>query len=329
MNQTDKSTSSMIFTLEDDNASAPVYDSKSNSWEQTLNEMRNSRNRQASSPAHELSDFIASGKSNRAEIPRLSAQKNPYAEELNAFADLRMNKKHHLPPPTPFEKDTDGESAEKAGDWSRLIDLPKPKHTSTAPITPTKSFGDEELDYAYREYLKKREQDHNAHIQAAPDDDIGVLIQEDWLTAQQALQSERNRKHQMPIRTEKLNENAPSTDEIIGEVDDNGEFVVQEQRSVPNVPEITVHVYDLPQLPSTRKIKVFSEKELLAEIQARLRPHLTNAVSGMVRQVLQKKMAMLSYDLQTMLNEETPQMVEDVLEHNLTHIMREIKNKLS
>lgn len=307
----------MIFTLEDDNASAPVYDSKSSSWEQTLNEMRSNRHRQSGNPTHELNDFIASGKSNRAEITRLSAQNNPYAAELNAFADLRMNKKRETTLPEKTEKDAD---------WSRLIDVPKKPQ---APLSASQTFGDEELDYAYQEYLKKREQDHNAQIQAHSDDEIGVLIQEDWLTAQQALQSERNRKHQTPLYTVKLNENAPTTDEIIGDIDENGEFIVQEQRFVPSVPEITVHVYELPQLPSTRKIKVLSEKELLAEIQARLRPHLTNAVSGMVRQVLQKKMAMLSYDLQTMLNEETPQMVEDVLEHNLTHIMREVKNKMS
>lgn len=319
MNHTDKSTSSMIFTLEDDNAAAPVYDSQASSWEQTLNEMRNNRNRQNINPNNELSQFVSQTKQQptRPEYTKFSAQTNPYAQELEAFADLRMNKKSNYREPLASEP-------EKTGDWSRLIDIPKPKHTSTVP---TQSFGDEELDYAYREYLKKREQDHNQQAQAA-DDDIGVLIQEDWLTAQQALQSERNRRHQNPLHTVTLNEDAPVTDEIVGDIDENGEFVVQEQHRIPSVPAITVHVYDLPQLPTTRKIKVLSEKELLAEIQARLRPHLANAVSGMVRQALQKKMAMLSYDLQTMLNEETPQMVDDVLEHNLTHIMREIKNKL-
>lgn len=319
MNHTDKSTSSMIFTLEDDNAAAPVYDSQASSWEQTLNEMRNNRNRQNINQNNELSQFVSQTKQQptRPEYTKFSAQTNPYAQELEAFADLRMNKKSNYREPLASEP-------EKTGDWSRLIDIPKPKHTSTVP---TQSFGDEELDYAYREYLKKREQDHNQQVQAA-DDDIGVLIQEDWLTAQQALQSERNRRHQNPLHTVTLNEDAPVTDEIVGDIDENGEFVVQEQHRIPSVPAITVHVYDLPQLPTTRKIKVLSEKELLAEIQARLRPHLANAVSGMVRQALQKKMAMLSYDLQTMLNEETPQMVDDVLEHNLAHIMREIKNKL-
>ena len=46
----------------------------------------------------------------------------------------------------------------------------------------------------------------------------------------------------------------------------------------------------------------------------------------MVRQALQKKLAMLSYDLQTMLNEETPQLVEDVLDHNLNAIFRSVKD---
>ena len=61
-------------------------------------------------------------------------------------------------------------------------------------------------------------------------------------------------------------------------------------------------------------------------IRERLKPHLSNAVAGMVRQALQKKLAMLSYDLQTMLNEETPQLVEDVLDHNLNAIFRSVKD---
>lgn len=326
MNHTDKSLSSMIFTLEDDNAAAPVYDGQASSWEQTLNEMRSNRNRQNANPDAELNDFIAQTKhqSSRAGYNKFSAQTNPYAQELEAFADLRMKKKSTYREPVIEQP----EQPEKSGDWSRLIEIPKTKHISSMPATNIEQgFGNEELDYAYREYLKKREVEHNQSISSG-DDDIGVLIQEDWLTAQQALRSERNRRHQNPLHTLILNEDAPLTDEIVGDIDENGEFVVQEQHSIPSVPMITVHVYDLPQLPTTKKIKILSEKELLAQIQTRLRPHLTNAVSGMVRQALQKKMAMLSYDLQTMLNEEAPQMIDDVLEHNLNHIMREIKSKL-
>jgi len=92
------------------------------------------------------------------------------------------------------------------------------------------------------------------------------------------------------------------------------------------LPAVAVHVYELPDLPSTRRVRVLSEQELMQGIRDKLLPHLSNAVAGMVRQALQKKLAMLSYDLQTMLNEETPQLVEDVLDHNLNAIFRSVKD---
>ena len=92
------------------------------------------------------------------------------------------------------------------------------------------------------------------------------------------------------------------------------------------LPDVAVHVYELPDLPSTRRVRVLSEQELMQGIRDKLLPHLSNAVAGMVRQALQKKLAMLSYDLQTMLNEETPQLVEDVLDHNLNAIFRSVKD---
>ena len=73
-------------------------------------------------------------------------------------------------------------------------------------------------------------------------------------------------------------------------------------------------------------MRVISEQELMQGIRDKLLPHLSNAVAGMVRHALQKKLAMLSYDLQTMLNEETPQLVEDVLDHNLNAIFRSVKD---
>ncbi|MFC2506601.1 MAG: hypothetical protein ACFNXU_03665, partial [Kingella sp. (in: b-proteobacteria)] len=59
-----------------------------------------------------------------------------------------------------------------------------------------------------------------------------------------------------------------------------------------------------------------------------LKPHLSNAVAGMVRQALQKKLATISYDLQISLNDETPKIVQEVLEHNLDIVFRTVKNSL-
>ena len=99
-------------------------------------------------------------------------------------------------------------------------------------------------------------------------------------------------------------------------------------RSGEALPAAAVYVYALPELPSTRRIRVLSEQELVASLEERLKVHLSNAVAGMVRHVLQKKLATLAYDLQMVLNAETPQLVEEVLSHNMASIMRAVKDSL-
>ena len=184
-----------------------------------------------------------------------------------------------------------------------------------------KPFGDKELDAAYREYLSQSVEEHNQR-DSITDTKVDVLIQEDWLAAQTALQSERTRRYANEIKTVLLKSTAsePAAEAApayLGSLKNDAPVAL---------PDVAVHVYELPDLPSTRRVRVISEQELMQGIRDKLLPHLSNAVAGMVRQALQKKLAMLSYDLQTMLNEETPQLVEDVLDHNLNAIFRSVKD---
>ena len=182
-------------------------------------------------------------------------------------------------------------------------------------------FGDKELDAAYREYLSQSVEEHNQR-DSITDTDVDVLIQEDWLAAQTTLQSERTRRYAHEIKTVLLKSTAG---ESAAEAASASLGSLKNDAPVA-LPDVAVHVYELPDLPSTRRVRVISEQELMQGIRDKLLPHLSNAVAGMVRQALQKKLAMLSYDLQTMLNEETPQLVEDVLDHNLNAIFRSVKD---
>ena len=182
-------------------------------------------------------------------------------------------------------------------------------------------FGDKELDAAYREYLSQSVAEHNWR-DSITDTEVDVLIQEDWLAAQTALQSERTRRYAHETKTVLLKSTAG---ESAAEAASASLGSLKNDAPVA-LPDVAVHVYELPDLPSTRRVRVLSEQELMQGIRDKLLPHLSNAVAGMVRQALQKKLAMLSSDLQTMLNEETPQLVEDVLDHNLNAIFRSVKD---
>ena len=190
--------------------------------------------------------------------------------------------------------------------------------TWQSPPVPER-FGDEELDLAYREYLRHREAEHNQRVQqAAQGEDVAVLLQEDWLAAQSALKTENNRRYLHAQQTVVMQQNQPLQTVEMHET----------AAGQPYLPPCTVHVYDLPNLPSTRRIRILSEQELINRIQEKLQIHLSNAMAGLVRQAVQKKLATLTYDLQLMLNEETEKVVRDVLEHNLTAVFRSVKDAM-
>lgn len=208
-----------------------------------------------------------------------------------------------------------------------MLNQSSPEHITIVPPRDLRNenderFGDEELDRAYREYLRQREAQHNHRVRhvAHAQTDVGVLLQEDWLAAQTALLSERNRRHLQAAKTVILNGDNP-----MQEVDLN-QLAEQGHDAQNWLPACTVHVYDLPDLPSTRRIRILSEQELMQRIQDKLQVHLSNAMAGLVRQAVQKKLATLTYDLQVMLNDETAKVVHDVLEHNLSAVFRSVKD---
>lgn len=188
----------------------------------------------------------------------------------------------------------------------------------------TTHFGDSELDAAYREYLHRCEAEHNAQLKNTVQTDVDVLIQEDWLAAQNALQSERNRRHLVEKQTIVLKNNHDAMGEEL--ILTPTEITLPENTT--KLPEFAIHVYEIPNAHTNRKLRVVSEKELMQGIVDKLKPHLSNAVAGMVRQALQKKLATISYDLQISLNDETPKIVQEVLEHNLDIVFRTVKNSL-
>ena len=276
------------------------------------------------------------------DTPRMN-QNNPFASDM-VFTLSEDNDFRPAPAPqTPALSDNDWErnlnalrsrqETDHANDRASFPDititLPSEREHNLRDLSDIypntnelRPFGDKELDAAYREYLSQSVAEHNWR-DSITDTEVDVLIQEDWLAAQTALQSERTRRYAHETKTVLLKSTAGESAAEAASAASLGSLKTDAPVALPDV---AVHVYELPELPSTRRVRVISEQELMQGIRDKLLPHLSNAVAGMVRQALQKKLAMLSYDLQTMLNEETPQLVEDVLDHNLNAIFRSVKD---
>lgn len=194
-------------------------------------------------------------------------------------------------------------------------------------------------DKVLREYMRKWQEEHNAEVAQHEDietDDM-VLLQENWLSAQNALQMRASEKHIESTRTVWLNPKRqtvefpePQTEsedimpsENMNETEHSDGFDdVPEQKVVVNINVLN------PQAIGRREVFCISEQELAERLIKRMRPHVTDAVNGMIRVALQKQMALLSYNLQQTLNEQAPALVEDLLDHNVKKVLADLKYEM-
>lgn len=180
----------------------------------------------------------------------------------------------------------------------------------------------------YRAYLQQWQQQSTleAQQQESALNDTALLIQEDWLAAQSCLQS-------API-----DETLPSGCTV--QLKGNQATIVQAETSESDVtdvntdfsengqPVIHVHMHVIePRGTANRAVTCISEQALLQQLSEKLRPHLADVLSGMVRVAVQKHTAGLVTTLQRELLAEVPSAVDDVLKYNLTQVMNNFKKR--
>lgn len=89
---------------------------------------------------------------------------------------------------------------------------------------------------------------------------------------------------------------------------------------------VLLNVYQ-PNVRSQNPLLCLSEEKLLAQLSEKLRPHLSDALAGMVKTIIQRKQAAMLQDLQQSLMESVPQLVDDVLNHNLARALAALKKE--
>ena len=237
-------------------------------------------------------------------------------------------------PVEPQQEDFDWERGLEQLRERRHSDTPQPEsHIEAVPITakPARAADTSHAkaqEKALREYLLQWQQTHNESIpeEEGAETDTTVLLQEDWLAAQTALQA-ADESQVVKTHTVWLNPKRQSAAEPAPTQNPTQHF--SEDEALPDSEGIPVVVQVLdPQVTAHQPVMCLSESELMARLSKRLRPHLTDAVNGMVRVAVQKQAAALTYQLQQNLNEQTPALVDEILEYNLKAVMSEIKYDL-
>ena len=210
----------------------------------------------------------------------------------------------------------------------------------------TVKLDDANRDAVLTEYLRKWQEEHNAMLEEeaaeTAETDAMVILQENWLNAQSSLQMSASDRQIESTRTVWLNpkrktvefdapvKDAPVKDEATSSENENPQ--AQEQVSddlKQETPPITVHINVLnPQVINRREVFCISEQDLSERLIKRLRPHVADAVNGMIRTAVQKQMALFTYQLQQTLSEQAPDLVEQLLDYNVKKILNDIKYEM-
>ena len=214
------------------------------------------------------------------------------------------------------------------------------------PKAKSVKLDDANRDAVLTEYLRKWQEEHNAMLEEdaaeTAETDAMVILQENWLNAQSSLQMSASDRQIESTRTVWLNPkrktvefDAPVKDAPIKEEATSSENEgpqAQEQVSddlKQEMPPITVNINVLnPQVINRREVFCISEQDLSERLIRRLRPHVADAVNGMIRTAVQKQMALFTYQLQQTLSEQAPDLVEQLLDYNVKKILNDIKYEM-
>lgn len=236
-------------------------------------------------------------------------------------------------------------SHDPVNNWEQsLKKLRETRHNNPMPSARTqqgnvKSNDKNQLKALRREalkaYLKQWQDENNAAFNhEEQQDDVQVLLQDDWLDAQNILQGDAKEQqiaHQATVWIKRPS--IVATQSAATHSSTHSTAHSKDEATSANVPtewhDVAVNVNVLnPHIVSHRPVLCLSEEELVERLRQRLLPHLSDAVGGMVRTAIQRQANEWSMRLQKALMAEVPNLVGDVVDHNLKVALSEIKYNL-
>ncbi|MDO4694910.1 MAG: hypothetical protein Q4A62_09915 [Eikenella sp.] len=305
----DKPQNPLVFTLNDDDPAAPSTADTADmeDWEKGLQRLQQKRR------------YLN------------SADNTPAAEAPRQFFTLE----EPAPPPPPKSAPAATKPNIAESGRRRKLSLDEQKQT-------------------YQAYLEHWQQQHNRRQPDGDLDNLQILFQEDWLNAQNSLYVGRNDETAAQAtvwlnnrRPSQVSEGQTILDKLQAldaavrpQADSQGEAAVVPQTELPVQPEnggdaalaaaaekiVLLNIYAPPEAAG-RKMLCLSEQVLLDRLAEKLRPHLADAVAGMVKTAVQKQTAVMLQQMQQSFLDEVPQLVDDILRHNLSRALNAVKRE--
>lgn len=197
-------------------------------------------------------------------------------------------------------------------------------------------------------YIQHWQQQHNQQKHVLEDAPADVIFAEDWqkqqgkgvmgrqdvLVEQATVWVNRNRQARL-LEGQSILAKLLAREQQEAGASETVTEVAKAHETVQRLPEddvalaekvVLLNVYQ-PNARTQNPLICLGEEDLLLRLSEKLRPHLSDAVAGMVKTVVQRKQALMLQDLQQALMESVPQLVDDVLNHNLARAVAAIKKE--
>ena len=318
----------LVFTLNDDTPAPQSIASDAEDWEKGLERLQQKRRhlaKQAQQPPAAQSNRHPSA---ALLYDTLVAESNPTPAPAAAPIAEPRTAPLHTPAPAPVAEP----AAQPASTGTRPSALSGSRH---------RRLSLDEQKQAYQAYLQHWQQQHNLQT-ASSEAELNnpqILFQEDWLSAQNSLRVGRDEPvvEQATVWLGGAQPTVTPDQDVAEQIEAAAEVAAQPEYDAQAEPGtaalaaaaekvVLLNAYALPS-NLQHKILCLSEQVLLERLAEKLRPHLADAVSGMVKTALQRQTALMVQNMQQAFLDEVPRLVDDVLTYNLARALAAVKKE--
>ena len=318
----------LVFTLNDDSSAPQSTTSDTEDWEKGLERLQQKRRHLAKQSQQPPATQSNRHPSAALLYDTLVAEASPTPAPTAApTAEPRT-----VPLHTPASVAVAEPAAQPASSGTRPSALSGSRH---------RRLNLDEQKQAYQAYLQHWQQQHNLQT-ASSEAELNnpqILFQEDWLAAQNSLRVGRNEPvvEQATVwlggtqPTVTPNQDVAEQIEAAAEAAAQSEYDAQAEHGTAELAAaaekvVLLNAYTMPS-NLQHKILCLSEQVLLERLTEKLRPHLADAVSGMVKTALQRQTALMVQNMQQAFLDEVPRLVDDVLAYNLARALAAVKKE--
>lgn len=194
-------------------------------------------------------------------------------------------------------------------------------------LPPEPEPTEEERELAYQRYLQSWQRQHNLAPEAETASSTHILFGDEWqqecseILAHEKVDTE-------PTVLLKLDIEGDTVQELpthpTAEKDAQDLFTQTEVSTPTETPPCYVKVL-APPLDTDMRVAIMDETVLIQQLQEKLRPHLNDAVAGVVKTAIQKHLHALVQELQTEIPQELESVVDEVMQLHLRQALDQVK----